>query len=278
MVTQLNTILEAIGVGQEVDTSTVGPTAQVIPLENVMREDITRAGIVSRGGAGQRATPRGLPRARPGRPGGGPLAVARPATRLAPARGPQLTEVADLLRAREVSSEDLTRACLDRIARDGGRLNTFLAVREEARPRRTRRAADRALAREGDPRPLLGMPYALKDIFVTRALDDAGVPSPMGCRRPPGPGSWRAIARRTAPPPKSGCTPRVPCFWARRTAMSSPWAPRTRTRRTDRSATLGRDHRAGRLVGWLLRRSRRRAGVFRTRAPIPAGASGSPHA
>lgn len=40
---QLNRILEAIGQLQSVDTSAVGPTAQVIPLENVMREDATRA-------------------------------------------------------------------------------------------------------------------------------------------------------------------------------------------------------------------------------------------
>jgi aspartyl-tRNA(Asn)/glutamyl-tRNA(Gln) amidotransferase subunit C len=42
---QLNRILEAIGRLQEVDTSQVGPTAQVIALENVMREDVARPGI-----------------------------------------------------------------------------------------------------------------------------------------------------------------------------------------------------------------------------------------
>ncbi len=83
-------------------------------------------------------------------------------------------EVADLLARGEVSSVDLTRACLDRIARDGERLNTFLAVREEA-ALADAAAADRARA-AGDERPLLGVPYALKDIFVTRALDDDGEP------------------------------------------------------------------------------------------------------
>ena len=39
---QLNRILEAIGQLQSVDTSAVGPTAQVIALENVMREDVSR--------------------------------------------------------------------------------------------------------------------------------------------------------------------------------------------------------------------------------------------
>lgn len=42
MQSQLNRILEAIGQLQSVDTSAVGPTAQVIALENVMREDEPR--------------------------------------------------------------------------------------------------------------------------------------------------------------------------------------------------------------------------------------------
>jgi aspartyl-tRNA(Asn)/glutamyl-tRNA(Gln) amidotransferase subunit C len=42
---QLNRILEAVGELQSVDTSSVGPTAQVIALENVMREDVVRPGI-----------------------------------------------------------------------------------------------------------------------------------------------------------------------------------------------------------------------------------------
>ena len=42
---QLNRILEAVGELQSVDTSSVGPTAQVIALENVMREDFARPGI-----------------------------------------------------------------------------------------------------------------------------------------------------------------------------------------------------------------------------------------
>lgn len=45
MAAQLNRILEAIGQLQSVDTSSVGPTAQVIALENVMRDDVARPGI-----------------------------------------------------------------------------------------------------------------------------------------------------------------------------------------------------------------------------------------
>jgi aspartyl-tRNA(Asn)/glutamyl-tRNA(Gln) amidotransferase subunit C len=42
LVPQLSRILEAVGKLSEVDTSSVGPTAQVIALENVMRDDVAR--------------------------------------------------------------------------------------------------------------------------------------------------------------------------------------------------------------------------------------------
>ena len=45
MQTQLSNILEAIETLQQVDTSHVGPTASVIQLENVMRDDVARPGL-----------------------------------------------------------------------------------------------------------------------------------------------------------------------------------------------------------------------------------------
>ena len=45
MQTQLSNILEAIETLRDVDTSHVGPTASVIQLENVMREDEARPGL-----------------------------------------------------------------------------------------------------------------------------------------------------------------------------------------------------------------------------------------
>jgi aspartyl-tRNA(Asn)/glutamyl-tRNA(Gln) amidotransferase subunit A len=86
-----------------------------------------------------------------------------------------ISEVGDLLARREVSSRELTEGCLERIGRDGERLNTFLAVGADAALAKAD-AADAARA-AGDDRPLLGIPYALKDIFVTRALDDDGQPN-----------------------------------------------------------------------------------------------------
>ena len=45
MQAQLSRILEAIETLRDVDTSQVGPTASVIQLENVMRDDVARAGM-----------------------------------------------------------------------------------------------------------------------------------------------------------------------------------------------------------------------------------------
>ena len=42
---QLSNILEAIETLRDVDTSQVGPTASVIQLENVLREDVAHAGL-----------------------------------------------------------------------------------------------------------------------------------------------------------------------------------------------------------------------------------------
>src|SRR5205085_12275342 len=121
-------------------------------------------------------------------------------------------EVSDLLRARKLSSVELVGACLERIARDGERLNTFLAVGDEA-ALEAAREADRALA-AGDERPLLGIPYALKDIFVTRALDDEGNPLAdglpttagsqilEGSRSPDGSGAQDRLRAAGAIPPR----------------------------------------------------------------------------
>jgi aspartyl-tRNA(Asn)/glutamyl-tRNA(Gln) amidotransferase subunit A len=86
-----------------------------------------------------------------------------------------ISEVVPLLESGEVSSRDLVTACLARIDRDAGRLNTFLSIG----PEQALAAADVAdqARRDGVQAPLLGIPYALKDIFVTRALDGEGQPN-----------------------------------------------------------------------------------------------------
>ena len=76
-----------------------------------------------------------------------------------------VAELGRLLERREVSAVDLARLFLERIERHAG-LNAFLDVRPEESLRQAR-AADARRAR-GETGPLLGVPLAHKDIFVTR--------------------------------------------------------------------------------------------------------------
>jgi len=85
-----------------------------------------------------------------------------------------ISEVGDALRRGETTSRALTEACLMRIERDAARLNTFLSLDADA-ALAAADAADAQLAADAaGSRPLLGVPYALKDIFVTRAVDADG--------------------------------------------------------------------------------------------------------
>ena len=76
-----------------------------------------------------------------------------------------VAELARKLRARECSSEELTRACLERIERHNKPLNAFLTVTAES-ALADARAADKRLA-AGIAGPLTGVPIAHKDIFCT---------------------------------------------------------------------------------------------------------------
>jgi aspartyl-tRNA(Asn)/glutamyl-tRNA(Gln) amidotransferase subunit A len=78
-------------------------------------------------------------------------------------------EAAAALRARKVSSAELTSAALERIQKLNPKLNAFLTLMEE--PARDRaRQADDELARGVDRGPLHGIPVAVKDVFCTRGV------------------------------------------------------------------------------------------------------------
>ena len=106
------------------------------------------------------------------------------------------------------------------------RLNTFLAV-DGMLPALPPMQRTPPPAGGGASRPLLGIPYALKDIFETRALDDGkaaldgGLPT-AGSRLQRHRSPSRLGSRRSALGPEPSC-------WARPTATSSRWAPRPRT-------------------------------------------------
>ena len=79
-----------------------------------------------------------------------------------------LTEAADLVKARRVSSLELVEACLARIATYDPKLNAFITVTAEAA--RARAKALDALPASAPRGPLHGVPIALKD-----NIDTAGV-------------------------------------------------------------------------------------------------------
>jgi aspartyl-tRNA(Asn)/glutamyl-tRNA(Gln) amidotransferase subunit A len=86
-----------------------------------------------------------------------------------------LAQSAALLKAKNISSVELTGHYLDRIAQLDSRLNSFVTVTAES-ALAAAREADRRIA-AGDDAPLLGVPIAHKDIFCT-----AGVRTSCGSR------------------------------------------------------------------------------------------------
>jgi aspartyl-tRNA(Asn)/glutamyl-tRNA(Gln) amidotransferase subunit A len=92
-----------------------------------------------------------------------------------------LHEAAAQLRAGQLSSRELTEACLERIARVDQQLNAFLAVTPEL-ARASAAAADERLAAWRSDRavplhPLTGLPLAVKDVLCVR-----GTPTTAGSR------------------------------------------------------------------------------------------------
>ena len=69
--------------------------------------------------------------------------------------------------AKEVSSAEVTRACLDQIAETDGRYQAFLHVAEEQAMAAAARVDAAVAAGEELPSPLAGVPLALKDVFTT---------------------------------------------------------------------------------------------------------------
>jgi aspartyl-tRNA(Asn)/glutamyl-tRNA(Gln) amidotransferase subunit A len=82
---------------------------------------------------------------------------------------PTIAEASRLLRAKELSPVELTRACLDRIERLDARLHAFVHVTEE-RALAEARAAERDIMAAGPKGPLHGIPIALKDIVDTKGI------------------------------------------------------------------------------------------------------------
>jgi aspartyl-tRNA(Asn)/glutamyl-tRNA(Gln) amidotransferase subunit A len=80
-----------------------------------------------------------------------------------------LTEAADRLRRREVSSVDLTRAAFERIAAADDRIHAFLTLTEDLAMEQARAADERIARAEGGP--LTGIPAAIKDVIITKGVE-----------------------------------------------------------------------------------------------------------
>ncbi|EHK88582.1 Asp-tRNA(Asn)/Glu-tRNA(Gln) amidotransferase subunit GatA [Saccharomonospora azurea] len=86
-------------------------------------------------------------------------------------------ELAEKIHSREVSSEEVTRAHLDRIAEVDSDIHAFLHVDADGAVA-SARAVDEALAKGESPvSAIAGVPLALKDVFTTR-----GMPTTCGSR------------------------------------------------------------------------------------------------
>src|SRR5881227_3215762 len=75
------------------------------------------------------------------------------------------------LRARDITSAQVTEECLQRIEADNRRLNAFILVTADE-ARRQAREADAEIAAGHDRGPLHGVPISIKDL-----LDIRGVPT-----------------------------------------------------------------------------------------------------
>jgi aspartyl-tRNA(Asn)/glutamyl-tRNA(Gln) amidotransferase subunit A len=85
-------------------------------------------------------------------------------------------ELAPRLASRELSSSDITAACLERIAAENGRVNAFISVlADQARADASRADAEIAAGRYRGP--LHGVPISLKDL-----IDLAGAPTTAASR------------------------------------------------------------------------------------------------
>ena len=86
---------------------------------------------------------------------------------------PTIAEAAREIAARRLSPVELTRACLDRIARIDPALRSFLLVTEE-RALADARAAEARVMRDGPRGPLDRIPIAHKDLFGTAGIRTTG--------------------------------------------------------------------------------------------------------
>ena len=85
-------------------------------------------------------------------------------------------DIAAAVRAQRTTAQDAVAACLARISDRNKELNAFTSL-VEVRARETAARIDAAVAAGGDPGPLAGVPFAVKNLF-----DIAGLPTVAGSK------------------------------------------------------------------------------------------------
>src|SRR5438552_10471869 len=80
-----------------------------------------------------------------------------------------LHEASDLLRQRELSSKELTAAVFDRIAATDDKVHSYITLCRDSALEQAK-AADERLKQDQNSHPLLGIPLAIKDNFLTLGI------------------------------------------------------------------------------------------------------------
>ncbi|HKT37484.1 MAG TPA: amidase, partial [Ktedonobacterales bacterium] len=86
-----------------------------------------------------------------------------------PAEPATIAEAIAMLRNREISAVELTARCLRQIERLDSSLQACVTVLAESAQEQAS-AADAVLAKGHNPRPLVGIPLGIKDLFQTRGI------------------------------------------------------------------------------------------------------------
>lgn len=79
-----------------------------------------------------------------------------------------IAELRKKLDAKEISSVELTKSSLERVKKLDEKLNAFLTITEAVALNQAQKADERIAA--GETTPLLGIPYSLKDMYLTRDI------------------------------------------------------------------------------------------------------------
>jgi aspartyl-tRNA(Asn)/glutamyl-tRNA(Gln) amidotransferase subunit A len=88
------------------------------------------------------------------------------------------------LRSREISAQELTEAVFLRIAQTDDKIHSYITLCRDLALEQAKQA-DKRLRREADPPPLLGIPVALKDNFITQGIRTTAASRILGEFVPP---------------------------------------------------------------------------------------------